>query len=82
MPAAFAGGDVEREHAAAEQVIARPVAGIGLHGGSVGDDVYQAEFRIGGRGRPGRHVAGPLPSVVFPGLMAVFAGPRNDVELP
>ena len=82
MPAALAGGGVERQHAAAEQVVARPVPGIGLYGGSIGDDVDQAEFRVGGGGRPGRHVAGPLPGVVFPGFVAVFAGTRNDVEFP
>ena len=82
VPAPLSGPDVEREDAAAEQVVARPVAGVALHGRGVRHQVDQPQLRVGGGRRPRRHVARPLPGVVVPRLVPELAGTRDHVELP
>ena len=82
VPAPLPGPDVEGEDAAAEQVVARPVARVALHRRGVRDEVDQPQLRVGGGRRPRRHVARPLPGVVVPGLVPELAGARDRVELP
>ena len=82
MPDAFAAAGIQRDQAGAVQIVARTEAAVVVDGGAVGRDVDDIVFHIGGNRRPGRNIAGPLPGIVFPGFMAVFAGPRNHVEFP
>ena len=82
MPHPLAGLDVEREDAGAEQVVAGPEAAEEVDRRRIGRNVDEPARRIGRHRRPRRHVAGPLPRVVLPRLVAELAGPRNDVELP
>ena len=58
------------------------VAAVVVDGHAVGWDINHAQIKVGGNRRPGGNVPGVLPGVVRPGFMAIFAGLRNDVELP
>ena len=82
VPAPFPGLGVQRDDARAEQVVAGVMTAVVVDGGAVGDDVDEPELGVGGHRGPRRHVAGPLPGVVLPGLVAELAGPGNHVELP
>ena len=82
VPPALPRRHIERENASAKEVVARPVARIGLHGGGVRDNVHKPQLGIG-RGRsPRRHVAGELPGIVLPRVVAELTGPRDHMELP
>ena len=82
VPPPLPGGDVQRQHAATEEVVARPMARVGLDGRGVRHQVDELQLRVGGRRRPGGHVARPAPGVVLPGLVAELARTGDDVELP
>ena len=82
VPAPLAGLDVEGEDAAAEQVVAGPVARVALHRRGVGHEVDEAQLGVGRGRRPRRHVARPLPRVVVPRLVPELAGAGDGVELP
>ena len=82
MPFPLAGAGVEGDQAGAEEIVAGAEAAVVVDGGAIGGDVDDVRLHIGGDWRPGGHVAGPLPGVVFPGFVAVFAGAGDDVELP
>ena len=82
VPAPLSRPDVEREDAAAEEIVARPVARVALDGRRVRDEVDQTQLRVRGGRRPRRHVARPLPGVVVPRLVPELAGTRDHVELP
>ena len=82
VPAPLPGLDVEREDAAAEQVVARPVARVALHRRGIGHEIDEPQLGVGGGGGPRRHVARPLPGVVVPRLVPELAGARDGVELP
>ena len=82
VPDAFARLHVQRDDAGAEQVVAGAEAAEVVDGGAVGRHVDEAALRIRRHRRPRRHVAGPLPRVVFPRVVAKLTRPRNHVELP
>ena len=82
VPPPLARLHVEREQAAAEQVVARPMACIRLDRRGVRHEVDESQLRVGGRGSPRRHVSRPHPGVVLPGLMAELPRPGDHVELP
>ncbi len=82
VPHPFAGLDVERDDARAEEVVAGTEAAVVVDGGAVGRDVDEAAGRVGRHRRPRRHVAGPAPRVVLPRVVAELTRPRNHVELP
>ena len=82
VPDPLAGLHVQRDDAGAEQVVAGAEAAVVVDGRAVGRDVDQAARRVGRHRRPRRHVAGPAPRVVLPGLVAELARPRDHVELP
>ena len=82
VPGPLAGLDIQRDQARAEQVVAGPEAAEEVLGGAVGGDVDEPQLGVGRERRPRGDVAGPLPGVVLPGLVAEFAGPGQHVELP
>ena len=82
VPAALAGLDVEGDDAGAEEPVPGPEPPVEVDGRRVGGDVHEPQLGVGRHRRPRRHVAGPLPGVVLPRLVAELAGPRDDVELP
>ena len=82
VPPPLARLDVQREEAAAEQVVPRAMARVRLDRRSVRHEVHEPQLRVRGRGSPRRQVPRPLPSVILPRLVPELAGPRDHVELP
>ena len=82
MPDTFTGFDVQRDQAGTVKIVAGAKAAVIIDRNAVRRDVDDATFLIGRHWRPGGDVAGVLPGIVFPGVVAKFAGPRNDMKLP
>ena len=82
VPSPFAGLDVQRDDARAEEVVTRTKTAVKVHGGAVRRDIDEAQLRVSRHRRPRRHVAGPFPRVVLPRVMPELARTRDDVELP
>ena len=61
---------------------ARPLYPAEVVRGGVGGEVDVAGLRVGAHHRPGPGVAGVLPAVVLPRLVAELAGLRDDIEAP
>ena len=60
----------------------RPVAAVEVAGRHLDGDVDVAELFVAGQRRPRAGVAGVLPGVVLPGLVAELAGLRDGLERP
>ena len=73
VPDALAGARVEADQAIGEEIVAGAVAAVEIAGRRLDRDVDVAEFLVGAQRRPGAGVAGVLPGVVLPGLVAELA---------
>ena len=82
VPGTLAGVYVECDQAGAEQVVTRAKSAIEIKGRTVGRYVDNAALLVGRHWRPGRNIAGPLPGIVFPGVVSELARSRKYVELP
>ena len=82
MPDPLAGIHIQRDQAGAEQVVTRAETTVEVQCCTVRRDIDNAVFLVGGQWRPGGNVAGPLPCIIFPGLVTVLAGTWQDIELP
>ena len=82
VPGALTGTGVERYDTRSVEIIARAKPPVVIDSRAVGRNVHQVILRISREGRPGRHVSGPFPGIVFPGFVAVFSGLGNDIEFP
>src|SRR5260221_3871361 len=82
VPLAHAGLQIDGDERLGEQVVARPVAAVGVDRRRFHREVDEAQLRIDGDLRPDAVVAGPRPRFLFPRAVAEFAGRWNRIEAP
>ena len=83
VPDPFAGVGVERDDAGAEQVVPGAEPAVEVDRRRVRRDVHDPAVEVGGERRPRRHIPGPPPGVVFPGVHPeLLFGAGNHMELP
>ena len=82
VPPALPGLHVDGEDGGGEEVVARVESAEVVDRRRVGDHIDESQIRVGGERRPCGHVAGPLPGVVLPGVVAEFALLGDHVEGP
>jgi hypothetical protein len=82
VPLAFAGGRIETHERFRKEVGARPAAAVVVVARRADRQVHEAPFGVQRHGRPDVGVAGELPRVLLPRLVAELAGLGNGVERP
>src|SRR5229473_4760438 len=82
MPDAFAGGALDAHQRIAEQVVPEPVPTVHVVGRTRQREIGQPQFLVGADQRPEIRLARVRPRVFFPGVIADFAGLRDDAERP
>ena len=82
MPGSLTSARIERNQAGTKKVVTRAKTTVVIDCSAIGGDINQVSLDIGGDGRPRRNITSPLPGIVFPGFMAIFAGTRDYIELP
>ena len=82
VPFAFAGFQIERHNAFAEQSVAGAVSAVVIAGGKFDWQIQQAQLFIYCHLTPHAGIAGVISRVFFPCVVTEFAGPGNGVEDP
>ena len=82
VPDALAGLQIDGDEALGEQVVAGPMAAEVVAGRDLDRQVRDAELLVDGDLRPHAGVAGVLPRLLEPRVVAELAGLRNGVEDP
>src|SRR5262249_19584427 len=82
MPDPLTGFGFKTDERLGEKGVAQPVGAVPVVGGSAGRNVEVSQFFVSAHDRPWIRGPGVFPRVVFPGLVAEFAGLRNRMKGP
>ena len=82
VPDAASGFHVETNDTVGKKVVAGPMTAVVVAGWCFDRKINVAQFEICTDRRPDCGIAGVLPGIVAPGVVAEFAGLRNGVKRP
>ena len=82
MPAPFSGFDIQRNKTGSEEVVAWAMSTVIVDRRTIRRNIDQSEFGVGGHRSPRRHITGPFPRIIFPGVVPKFTRSGYDIKLP